>query len=373
MIEQGALPPWLPLLQKPCEEILGSRKSWELRVPGGASVYVERGAQGYNNILFHIRYEGAEYACKLFFADERRRAEREWAALKAVQAAGFDLAPEPIAFANAGPLPQPAIVCSWIQGATLAGQPPDAKLDVPMSSLISACALMHGTPAAPGLPFLPAYHQPAGYAAYLDEARGFLAQVEAWAGGLGHDEPAALPAWAADLPALLPLLREALRMGDAAAAAASPAGDHSQAALVRIDGNLANVIRQPDGRLAFIDWEYSGVGDPAYDLAELRWHPRALAVVPQQAWDRALAGYPVPAGDPGFCERLAVYGRLLPAWWTARTAAHLLDGIEGAPSSRRRMVRLPARLFRGARRQLDVYLAALGLIEAPEAEEGEED
>jgi hypothetical protein len=75
---------------------------------------------------------------------------------------------------------------------------------------------------------------------------------------------------------------------------------------------------------------------------------------------------PHPA-DSSFNRRLAVYSRLLPAWWVGRSAIHLLEGAGQIPG-RKRLVRVPERIYRAVRTQLDGYLAALGLIEPQEAE-----
>jgi aminoglycoside phosphotransferase (APT) family kinase protein len=40
----------------------------------------------------------------------------------------------------------------------------------------------------------------------------------------------------------------------------------------RSDPRFANVIRRPDGRLAMVDWEDSGLQDPACDLADVVMH-----------------------------------------------------------------------------------------------------
>jgi thiamine kinase-like enzyme len=84
--------------------------------------------------------------------------------------------------------------------------------------------------------------------------------------------------------------------------------------LCHVDPNLANAIWGPDGRLRWVDWEYSGWGDPALDLAELRWHA-ALAGLDeaQHTWLRDT--YRRPDDDPGFDERIAVWDRLLATRW----------------------------------------------------------
>ena len=80
-------------------------------------LHVVRGAQGMNNSLFRVHIDGATYACKLFVADDRRRAWREWIALDRMWRAGLGLAPEPVAYLPDGPLPQPTVIYRWAEGA----------------------------------------------------------------------------------------------------------------------------------------------------------------------------------------------------------------------------------------------------------------
>jgi aminoglycoside phosphotransferase (APT) family kinase protein len=366
-VTTGSYPAWLSLLQKPYDQMLGGKSDWSLRGPNGVIIHIERGSQGLNNNIFRVRVSGDTFACKLFVADERQRAYREWAALKAVHAAGLALAPEPLAYALDGPLPQPTVVYRWVEGAPFAaGVPGDDEL----ISLIAALNRIHRTPPAEGLTFLPAWHQPASYTAYLDEIRAFIGQVRTWVADSAA-QAENLPTYVADLPALLPLFEETVRLAEATVAGESDPGAYPIPALVRVDGNLDNVLRDPTGRLVFVDWEYSGSGDPAYDLAELRWHPRARGVR-QDQWEAALAGYEPHPVDRTFGRRLAIYSRLLPAWWVGRSALHLLEGA-GQIAGHKRLVKIPERLYRAVRSQLDGYLAALGLFKSVEAEEAQEE
>lgn len=59
--------------------------------------------------------------------------------------------------------------------------------------------------------------------------------------------------------------------------AAFPAWPPSQLTLCRVDPNLRNFVRRPDGWLS-VDWENSGWGDPAFEIADLLAHPTCLVV-----------------------------------------------------------------------------------------------
>jgi len=140
---------------------------------------------------------------------------------------------------------------------------------------------------------------------YMDELYNFLAEYGAW---LAATEPNGrdLRDWLA-------------RLMDSCAkflttTAVNPGRDYVPLRLCRVDPNLANAMWGGDGRLRWVDWEYSGWGDPALDLAELSWHA-ALAELSgaQHAWLRE--NYRRPAGDRSFGERLAVWNRLLATRW----------------------------------------------------------
>jgi len=348
---------WLPLIQKPYENPFGPRSAWDLRTANGTAVRIERGSQGLNNNLYRVRLGRDVYACKLFIVDEQQRARREWTALRSLQEAQLQAAPEPIAYAPDGPLPQPTIVYRWISGKKLTK---GGVTDDDLTTLIANLNQIHQTQAAPNTRPLVAWHQPADFANYLAEIQAFVGRIRAWATD-SRFVPNDLPAWATDPPTWLPLFEKALRLAKNAIAQADTRGECSHKALVWGDGNLDNVIRNEQEQLIFLNWESSGWGDPAYDLARLRWHPRA-SEISQTRWQAALNTYVPHPGDRYFRERLAVYSQLLPVWWVGRSALHLLEGARQA-QSRQRLAMMPSRMYKSVRVQLGNYLVALGLME----------
>ena len=95
---------------------------------------------------------------------------------------------------------------------------------------------------------------------------------------------------------------------------ADPSRECFSLRLCRVDPNLANCLWNEDGRLRWVDWEYSGWGDPALDLADLRWHIALTGLSEaQHVWLRD--NYRRPADDPGFEDRLAVWDCLLATRW----------------------------------------------------------
>jgi thiamine kinase-like enzyme len=84
--------------------------------------------------------------------------------------------------------------------------------------------------------------------------------------------------------------------------------------LCHVDPNSNNAILGADGRVRWVDWEYSGWGDPALDLAEFRWHMAyADLSAGQQAWFRE--AYQPSRADASFPQRLAFWDNLLAVRW----------------------------------------------------------
>jgi aminoglycoside phosphotransferase (APT) family kinase protein len=84
----------------------------------------------------------------------------------------------------------------------------------------------------------------------------------------------------------------------------------------RSDTRFANVIARPDGRLGLIDWEDSGLRDPARELADLFTHPNQEDLLDASARQVFLDRYlPSRRGDAGLADRLQRYLALFPLFW----------------------------------------------------------
>jgi hypothetical protein len=126
--------------------------------------------------------------------------------------------------------------------------------------------------------------------------------------------------------------------------------------LCHVDPNPANAIAAADGRVRWVDWESSGWGDPALDLAEFRWHEALAFLSPQQvAWLRA--HYRPPAGDAGFGERLRQWDALLATRWPFLLLRRLWSLANGPDRER---------LSVPAAREADLQARLLALIERAE-------
>ena len=85
----------------------------------------------------------------------------------------------------------------------------------------------------------------------------------------------------------------------------------------RSDPRFANVIQRPDGRLGLVDWEDSGLGDPARDLADIMTHANQEDLVSPDEWQAFLQPYlAVRMGlDPGLRRRMHLYRAVFPVFW----------------------------------------------------------
>ncbi len=94
---------------------------------------------------------------------------------------------------------------------------------------------------------------------------------------------------------------------------------HSQPVLCfcRADPRFANVIQRPDGRIGLIDWEDSGLRDPARDLADILTHPNQEDLLAPDEWQAFLQPYVAEraARDAGLPRRVHLYQALFPIFW----------------------------------------------------------
>ena len=268
------------------------------------SVTVHRVSGGTNNALYRVEADGGRYACKLCVADERRRAAREYAALRLLHAAGLDIAPRPV-WLDKGctVVPYPAVVYCWLPGVPLGPSLTAQQLAALLDTFHQFHALQPGD--FESVDLATAWFHWFDINPYLDELHSFLAQYGPWLATVAPD--------GRDLRGRLARLVD--RCAETVmAATVNPGRESVPLCLCRVDPNLANVVWGEDGRLRWVDWEYSGWGDPAMELAELRWHA-ALSELgeAQHAWLRD--NYRRPAGDAGFEARLAVWDRILATRW----------------------------------------------------------
>jgi aminoglycoside phosphotransferase (APT) family kinase protein len=267
-------------------------------------VTVHRVTGGFNNALYRVEADGQHYACKLCVADECCRAAREYAALRLLQVAGLDVAPQPLWLDDSCAIvPFPAVAYCWLPGEPLPPSPTTQQLAALLDSFQRLHAIQPGDFGDPELS--DAWAHWFDFDLYLAELYDFLAKYGSW---LATSDPDGQD------------LRDRLaRLVDACAetvltTVVNPGRESVPLRLCRVDPNLANTVWGADGRLRWVDWEFSGWGDPALDIAELRWHAASVELSQaQHAWLRD--NYRWPAGDHSFEERLAVWDGLRATRW----------------------------------------------------------
>src|SRR5438067_10962939 len=89
--------------------------------------------------------------------------------------------------------------------------------------------------------------------------------------------------------------------------------------ICRSDPRFANVIARPDGRIGLVDWEDSGLRDPAREVADLLLHPNQEDLLSDTEWSALLNPYTASrASDPMFATRLNAYLPPFAPLWLSR-------------------------------------------------------
>lgn len=85
----------------------------------------------------------------------------------------------------------------------------------------------------------------------------------------------------------------------------------------RSDPRFANIIQRPDGRIGFVDWEDSGLRDPARTIADLMIHPNQEDLVSYDQWQIFLEIYcdSYPIEDKSLRQRIEWYKILMSLTW----------------------------------------------------------
>jgi len=278
-----------------------------------------------DRLLFRATGAGGDFAVKFTIRDRRKRAEREYAALRALDQHGSAIAPQPVLL-DQNSYPQPVVVQTWLPGESLAAPP---STDDDWSRLIQHLATIHTL--TPGLTSI----QLAGavLCAHSDESCRVLVREH-----LALLPPAAQPP---ELQALVRRWERSLHR-----TWATP-----PVALIRCDPNTSNFMRRT-GPWASVDWENSGWGDPAFEIADLMTHP-AYMDVPPSRWEWVVERYCGQAHDPSAALRIGVYRKTLLVWWVARFARILHEVPRGRD---RRLVEWPADWEPETRRKYRHYL-----------------
>jgi aminoglycoside phosphotransferase (APT) family kinase protein len=287
-------------------------QSWRItRVAGGA-----------NNLLYRVTGPAGDLAVKFTIRDARDRAAREYAALNALCQVGKPhLAPAPVLLERQR-YAQPVVVQTWLDGI-VDGAPPSTDAD--WRALARHFAAIHTvTPAClatgTATPLRRAVLTMASAADALQTIGEHLDRIPR------SEQPKAT--------------RDLL---DRAQRTPWPEWPAPPVALCRCDPNTTNFLRRhaPDEAWASVDWENSGWGDPAFEVADLTTHPAYLDVPPAH-WEWVVetycalrAGGAEPptsrsaASDRTFRLRVRTYRRLMLVWWVVRLSRSLYEVLRG--------------------------------------------
>jgi thiamine kinase-like enzyme len=273
---------------------------------GGWRVLRIRG--GMNNALYRVDSGEASFACKLCVSDERRRVEREYAALELLHKRSVDIAPKPVGIDRSGSsVIYPAVVYEWVEGSPMNPERNDSHLHILLNSVQSmhACRPERDDRRRLRIPVQKAWFHWFGRAPYINELNEFMEKYAPWLRRISNEGQA-----------LSKRLERLARIAGERLEAMPVALECETLPLCfcHVDPNSNNIILRADGQVRWVDWEYSGWGDPALDLAEYRWHMAYVGLsASQQAWFRE--AYQIPADDASFYQRLAFWDALLAVRW----------------------------------------------------------
>ena len=87
----------------------------------------------------------------------------------------------------------------------------------------------------------------------------------------------------------------------------------------RSDARFANVVERPDGRLGLVDWEDSGLCDPAREVSDLMFAANQEDLLSSDEWEAFLRPYLAvqTPRDPLLRQRIHLYAALYPLYWLA--------------------------------------------------------
>lgn len=279
---------------------------------------------GANNRLYRVSSSAGCFAVKFTIRDERDRARTEFQALRAAEEAGIDVAPRPILLQAERECP--VVVQTWVDGTPMSAPP---ETDAGWDRLLNHYCRVHSvTPESSTIQMRKAFG-----ASSVAEGRDLVA------GQLQRVPVAAQPQ----------SLRDLLKRFDQAG---FPEWNRAPVTLARIDPNVSNFIESSDGVLRSVDWESSGWGDPAFDMADLMTHPK-YSGVPADRWSWLTARYEQLSGDGAAGGRIWSYYRIMLTWWAVRSVRALYEVGRGKDQ---RLVERPHDWQKRTEKQYEGYL-----------------
>lgn len=252
---------------------------------------------GTNNLLYRILHEGNDYACKFTIKDERNRAKREYNALRIMEERRLKICPLGL-WLDEKSYSLPVVLQTWIDGNPLA-RSPESSTD--WHRLIEHYSLIHTIKKRDSnnqlenatLNFQNGQH---GKKVVLQIARKVPAEAY-------PEQVTKLLLWFENWT--------------------PPKFPNAAPALCRVDANWRNFIESED-KILSVDWENSGWGDPAFEIADLMTHPAYETVIPDN-WETVINIYTQLTGDPNCEIRIRVYHLEMLMWWVIRWQRYLYE------------------------------------------------
>ena len=280
---------------------------------------------GANNLVYRVAGVDGTFAVKFCVQDERDRAGREHAALSLLYERGEQLAPEPVLLERERYF-TPVVVQTWLAGEVLPEPPSSVAAWEPL--LAYYAALHRVTPTHGEGNVSRALHT----ATNVAEGKALVRKQ------LTYIPKKAYP------PGLYELLERCERW-------TGPRWSEPRLSLCRVDPNVTNVICTENG-LRSVDWENSGWGDPAFEIADLLAHPAyGPASAQTAAW--VAERYAEIIEDGAVSARTASYFPVILVYWVVRFARTLYEVPRGLDE---RLVARPESWRDDVMRKYGVYL-----------------
>jgi aminoglycoside phosphotransferase (APT) family kinase protein len=244
-----------------------------------------------NNRLYRVTNGADDWAIKFTIRDDRDRARREFNALSLLENLGASVAPRPVHL-DLDHYEHSVVVQTWLPGMPLWSAPPE---DDTWLQILRAYHRLHSLPPADGGTW-GAGHGPMLSPITPEEmVTGIHALVE-------QLPPAGRPE----------RLSELLQSLDRVRLPRLP----TSRCWAHGDPNIRNLILKEDG-VKLVDWEYSGVTDPANEMAKLISHPIA-ASAGEARWDWVAQQYAELSAVPEMLPRIQLCYALRLVGWCVR-------------------------------------------------------
>lgn len=282
--------------------------------------FITRIIGGMNGLVYRAeRDNGQPLAVKICKRDERNRAGREYASMQALHEAGCDVAPKVLYLApEPAGLPGSVVISEWLPGETLTAYPTPGDHPTWVALLESLAQVHSLTPQESTV-------QLSNAMMYLIQPEDVLRELNAQLARLPHSKIGALDRSQFDhvlgVASQIPSLRW---------------GHPVQIGLIHCDPNARNMILF-EGEIRLVDWENSGWGDPAFDIADLCANPFYGMPLPVEHHAWMMDEHARLLDDPHLPQRAALYTRLLHVWWLMRNGRYLteannrLKGVQFSP------------------------------------------